>query len=539
MSVEHMDLVSVQYGHSTQVYLTDESSGQLKFSIKGLFVGRTNMHVRFMFFERRKPRPCEREVKKIVQYDIGSHINFTSMSDEWASVSYEGQTEIVVIRVHRPIDTAFNIVIVLLVIVVNLGVGCKSELSVIKETLRRPIAPLTGLCCQFIIMPLLSYGAVKVFQFEPALALGFFALGCSPGGSASNAYTMLLGGDVSLSITMTLVSTLAALGMVPLWLLTLGRTLYSDTSINIPYIIIIITLSPYHMYIVSCLHLSTGMVPLWLLTLGRTLYSDTSINIPYIIIIITLSPYHMYIVSCLHLSTGMVPLWLLTLGRTLYDDTSINIPYQNIFFSLLGLLVPVCIGLLIQRKRPRLALTLIKVSKVVMIVFLVFVLTVGVYTNLYIFRLITLPVLGASAILPYVGFLLGGLVAFLFRMERARVLTVAIETGIQNTGIAIVLLLLSLPHPESDISIVAPIISALFTPLPLWAAIACIQGRRRCCPKETGQGKGCHEGEATEALKREEKEQAGKDEDNGLEAQNVENGVSLIDKDADIRATAI
>ena len=46
----------------------------------------------------------------------------------------------------------------------------------------------------------------------PGIALGLFALGCSPGGSGSNAFSYLLGGDVSLSITMTLVSTVAALG---------------------------------------------------------------------------------------------------------------------------------------------------------------------------------------------------------------------------------------------------------------------------------------------------------------------------------------
>lgn len=77
--------------------------------------------------------------------------------------------------------------------------------------------------------------------------------------------------------------------------------------------------------------------------------------------------------------------------------------------------------------------------------------------------------------------MLGGLVAFICRLSRQHILTVAIETGIQNTGIAIVLLLLSLDHPESDISIVAPITSAIFTPIPLWVAIAVLHIRRRFC----------------------------------------------------------
>ena len=51
-----------------------------------------------------------------------------------------------------------------------------------------------------------------IFSFDPVVALGFFAMGCSPGGSASNAYSYLLDGDVSLSVTMTFCSTVVALG---------------------------------------------------------------------------------------------------------------------------------------------------------------------------------------------------------------------------------------------------------------------------------------------------------------------------------------
>jgi sodium-bile acid cotransporter, putative len=40
---------------------------------------------------------------------------------------------------------------------------------------------------------------------------GLFAFGCSPGGSASNIWTVLLGGNLNLSLTMTFISTCAAL----------------------------------------------------------------------------------------------------------------------------------------------------------------------------------------------------------------------------------------------------------------------------------------------------------------------------------------
>ena len=67
-----------------------------------------------------------------------------------------------------------------------------------------------------------------------------------------------------------------------------------------------------------------------------------------------------------------------------------------------------------------------QVSVVAMIVFMC---TVGVYANLYIFQLMRGPVLAAAALLPYAGFLLGGLVALVLRMSTKHVVTIAVETG--------------------------------------------------------------------------------------------------------------
>lgn len=53
--------------------------------------------------------------------------------------------------------------------------------------------------------------------------------------------------------------------------------------------------------------------------------------------------------------------------------------------------------------------------------------------------------------------------------------------GIQNAGFAIILLLLSLDQPDADLSIVGPAAAALFTPIPLWIAVAVVQIRRRFC----------------------------------------------------------
>jgi hypothetical protein len=47
----------------------------------------------------------------------------------------------------------------------------------------------------------------------PNLQYGLFCVGSAPGGGASNQWTIMLDGNIDLSITMTAVSSIAALGL--------------------------------------------------------------------------------------------------------------------------------------------------------------------------------------------------------------------------------------------------------------------------------------------------------------------------------------
>ena len=51
-----------------------------------------------------------------------------------------------------------------------------------------------------------------------------------------------------------------------------------------------------------------------------------------------------------------------------------------------------------------------------------------------------------------------------------QIIAIAVETGVQNTGIAIVLLLSSLPQPDADLASVVPVCGSimLFIPLFVW-----------------------------------------------------------------------
>lgn len=65
------------------------------------------------------------------------------------------------------------------------------------------------------------------------MRLGMFFTGVSPAGGASNIWTAILDGNIDLSILMTTISTLAAFGMMPLWLFTLGQTIFKDARLEV------------------------------------------------------------------------------------------------------------------------------------------------------------------------------------------------------------------------------------------------------------------------------------------------------------------
>nr|CAO77899.1 solute carrier family 10, member 3 [Mus musculus] len=123
-----------------------------------------------------------------------------------------------------------------LIFVNKCSFGCKVELEVLKELLQSPQPMLLGLLGQFLVMPFYAFLMAKVFMLPKALALGLIITCSSPGGGGSYLFSLLLGGDVTLAISMTFISTVAATGFLPLssaiysYLLSIHETLHVPIS---------------------------------------------------------------------------------------------------------------------------------------------------------------------------------------------------------------------------------------------------------------------------------------------------------------------
>ncbi|XP_023234764.1 solute carrier family 10 member 6-like [Centruroides sculpturatus] len=109
-----------------------------------------------------------------------------------------------------------NILGILTVIIIMISIGADISWNQIYKDIRRPAGPAIGIFCQFIMMPLIGFIYNIIFQFESSLAAGLHIISCCPGGIVSNVFTYYLDGDLSLSVTMTTISTLASFGMMPL-----------------------------------------------------------------------------------------------------------------------------------------------------------------------------------------------------------------------------------------------------------------------------------------------------------------------------------
>lgn len=95
------------------------------------------------------------------------------------------------------------------------GMGLTITAEDFRVVFTRPKEIIIGCVAQYTIMPLAAWALSVLLGLSPDLAVGVILVGCCPGGTASNVITYIAGGDVSLSVGMTIVSTLLAPVMTP------------------------------------------------------------------------------------------------------------------------------------------------------------------------------------------------------------------------------------------------------------------------------------------------------------------------------------
>ena len=270
-------------------------------------------------------------------------------------------------KAKKTASKIFGYSVAVLVSLAYINFGCALDLNVMREVLRKPIGPAIGFVSQFIFMPLCSFALGFVFD-NPEMRLGLFFTGTSPGGGASNIWTIMFGGNLDLSVTMTAVSTFSAFFMMPLWVFLLGEVIVAGTHIS-------------------------------------------------------------------------------------------DIPYFTITKYAVLLVVPLLIGISIRKCLPKAANFMVRFMKPLALFLIVFILVCGIWSQFFMLKLITWRTALVGFALPWLGFGFGCLLSKFCNRERRDIIAIAIETGIQNTGMSIFMLWHSLDHPAGDLAAVVPVVS--------------------------------------------------------------------------------
>ncbi len=236
---------------------------------------------------------------------------------------------------------------------VMFGVALEITVSDFKRLFEKPKSVLVGVTSQFILLPILTFLFVLIVQPAPSIALGMFMVAACPGGNISNFITHISKGNSALSVSLTALATLLAIGMTPLNLQLWGSS-YAPTSELLKKVAI--------------------------------------------------SPIE------------MIKLVSLLLG------------------------VPLILGMWVNYKFPVFANKIAKVLKVISLLFFIALVFLAIYNNKAVFAEYVMYVFWIVLAHNLLAFLTGFSFSSLMRLNKPDIRSITIETGIQNSGLGLLLI---------------------------------------------------------------------------------------------------
>jgi bile acid transporter len=264
------------------------------------------------------------------------------------------------------------------IVIIMFGLGAGLTPKDFGLALRRPWGLIIGWVTQFGIMPLVAFLLVLTvllpFSEGPGIAfiaLGALIMGSVPAGTTSNLFTYFSKGNLALSVTMTVNSTLWAFVMTP------------------------------------------------------------------------------------------AVLWLYT--NLLDFDDSVTIEFGELAIVIVGLVIPVALGMLVRRLSANAGAVLELIGGVFGVLFIPFLIAIWVPRNWQLLLTTEWPTYAVAIGLGAVGITVAYLIAKAIRLHPMNARTVALETGIQNGPLAIaVIVAVYIDNPGLDQILLIPALYSLF-----------------------------------------------------------------------------
>ncbi|MBR5074605.1 MAG: bile acid:sodium symporter family protein [Bacteroidales bacterium] len=115
-------------------------------------------------------------------------------------------------------------IVIPILVVLMFGLGLSLNLSDFKTIAKKPAALILGLAGQLLLLPAIAFAIAEAFDLPALFYIGVILIACCPGGSSSNVFSKIAGGNVALSITLTALSSIITMFTIPVILqLALNR----------------------------------------------------------------------------------------------------------------------------------------------------------------------------------------------------------------------------------------------------------------------------------------------------------------------------
>lgn len=100
--------------------------------------------------------------------------------------------------------------------IIMFGLGLSLTIEDFRRVARHPKVMIIALGCQLLLLPLVCFGLVIVFDLPALLAVGLMLLSASPGGTSANLFSHLFRGDVALNVSLTAVNSVISIASLPI-----------------------------------------------------------------------------------------------------------------------------------------------------------------------------------------------------------------------------------------------------------------------------------------------------------------------------------
>ncbi|XP_033095869.1 ileal sodium/bile acid cotransporter-like [Anneissia japonica] len=162
------------------------------------------------------------------------------------------------------------------------------------------------------------------------------------------------------------------------------------------------------------------------------------------------------------LALGMMPLCLWVYTSPFTDDETFPVPIRDIAIALGALIIPLAIGVIIRKQRPEWANKILKILRPFCIIVFLILAVFGTLSSRYIFSVSDRDMILCTFSFTTCGFLIGLIAGKICCRTIVQSKTVAIETGIKNSALALGIIAIVYPKPDADI----------LTAVVLWYAAA-------------------------------------------------------------------